>query len=82
MPLVDQAIFGDTALTDSQGRVLTGKQWYSRVKRHEALYDRLTMQACEYHRAKGERLPGWLLKAELQAWERTRRREERAVAYA
>ena len=76
--LSNVAIFGPAdspvIYTDSHGRALNMNQFNALMRRHEDVFDRLTLEACEDMRAKCELVPDWLLKAEKDAWLRSQRR--------
>lgn len=48
---------------------------YRALQRAQFELDQLTLQMCEEERARGNRIPDWLLQAELDAFMRQRRRD-------
>lgn len=72
----EHAVIGNVEYTGDQGQRLTRTQWHYKMKRNRVLWDRLTLEMCDYLREQGERLEQWLLDAEYDAWQRTRFRRD------
>lgn len=67
-------IDGSMLVTNDGGRVATERdmEWLWRAAEPEL--DRLTLEMCQEERAAGNTIPPWLLKAELESFQRDRRR--------
>jgi hypothetical protein len=67
---------GDLLVND-RGEIADDNDVHSFMSSPDALpeYDRLTFEMCAEDRRKGEKLPGWLLQAELEAFIRQRERD-------
>lgn len=70
VPFCEEAIQGEIY----RARRAADDRLYRACKRAEPDLDRLTLEMCQTERANGEKLPDWLLKAEIEAFMRTRSR--------
>lgn len=67
-------------LFNQRGELATDRDVDRFFKQAEPELDRLTLEMCAYHRARGEKLEQWQLDAELAAFRRTRIMEQKASA--
>lgn len=75
-PFKFSAFYGidGSMLFNDRWEVATEEEFLRWLDVVEPELDRLTMEMCKWHRARGERLEEWQLKAEYDSFMRTRKR--------